>query len=167
MHGVHPKKRIPPMKEITIPKKLAPLVKAFSAEDQSARLLINEAAKAISKAEPSSSFKLSFEEETLPEEELEGVIALMRDLAPQDAIETIYAAQIVSSHIMGLRLLSHDFPADQALGLKLLRFSNEAMGQLIKKRAGGSSQHINITYNYAGSGPVLMQTIMPEEDPCQ
>lgn len=35
------------MKEITIPKKLAPLVKAFSADEQSAKTLIVEAAKAI------------------------------------------------------------------------------------------------------------------------
>lgn len=70
----------------------------------------------------------------------------MRGIAPQNALEMIYAAQLISSHVMGLRLLSHEFQVDQTLGLKLLKFSNEAMVQLQEKRATGVSQHIYVAY---------------------
>lgn len=156
------------MKKITIPNKLAPLVKAFSSDEQSARLLILEAARAIGQAEPSGNFGLGFySEKPVSEEQLSGIIGMMKGIDPKDTIEMIYGAQIISSHLMGLRLLSHNLPADQTLGLKLLRFSSESMGQLLKKRAGGVNQHINITYNHAGTGPTLMQTIVPKEQPCQ
>jgi hypothetical protein len=91
----------------------------------------------------------------------------MRDLAPQDAIETIYAAQIVSSHLLGLRFLSNDSNADRNLGMRLLRFSNEALGQLQKKRAGGvTHQHIYITNN--NQGQAMMQTaVITNGVPCQ
>lgn len=153
------------MKEIVIPKKLAPLIKAFSVDDQSARLLIIEADKAISTSAPSQGYELT--KKDISKEELEGIIALMKGIAPRDTLEMIYGAQIISSHLMGLRLLSHNFQVDQALGLKLLRFSNEAMGQLQKKRSGGVNQNINITYNHTDSGPTLMQTILPKDSTCQ
>lgn len=80
----------------------------------------------------------------------------------------IYAAQIISAHIMGLRMLGNDFQADQVLGLMLLRFSNEAMSQLQKKRSGGVSHNINISYNNAGKGNALMQTtISGDQSSCQ
>lgn len=160
-----PQKRRSPLQEIVIPKKLAPLVKAFSADDQAARMLIIDAAKTISKPESGG---FSIDDKEITRDELEGIIALMKGLSPKDTLETIYAAQIVTSHLMGLRLLRQDFAPDQALGLKLLRFSNEAMIQLQKKRAGGISQNINITYNHAGPGPALMQTVIPkDETSCQ
>lgn len=149
------------MNQVTIPKNLMPLIKAFSADDTSAKLLIQEAAKAIRSANPKS----YGDTPEFTKDELEGIIALMRGIAPTDSLEAIYAAQIVSSHLMGLRLLSNDFQADQVLGLKLLRFSGEAMTHLLKKRSGGS-QNITITYNNAGCGPAVMQTIIPGEQ-CQ
>jgi hypothetical protein len=153
-----------PMKEIAIPAKLAPLVKAFSADEQAARLLIIEAARAIGQAEPSSGFDLGmYEEKSVSEAEISGIVAMMKDIDPKDTLEMIYGAQIVSSHLMGLRLLSHRLLADQNLGLKLLRFSNEAMAQLLKKRAGGVNQNISITYNNAGPGPALMQTVVNKD----
>jgi hypothetical protein len=131
------------MKEIAIPEKLVPLVRAFSADERSARLLIIEAIKVISNAK-AKEYGTRYVEPT--NEEIEGIIALMRGIAPQDTLEMIFGAQIISSHMMGLRLLSHDFAADQSLGLKLLRFSNEAMAQLQKKREGGRiTQSIKIT----------------------
>jgi hypothetical protein len=142
------------MKEIAIPEKLMPLIKAFSADDQSARLLIIETAKAISKANDKS-YGMNKSEPSA--EEIEGIIALMQGIAPQDTIEMIYTAQLVSSHLMGLRLLSHDFKEDQILGLRLLRFSNEAMTQLQKKREGGINQSITITTTHAGQGSALLQ----------
>lgn len=88
------------MREIVIPEKLAPLVKAFSADDQSARLLIMEAAKAINRAQGIHCYGC----DTNSNEELE-IISLMKNMAPRDTIEMVYGAQIVISHIMGLRLL--------------------------------------------------------------
>ena len=92
----------------------------------------------------------------ISKEEIEGVISLMKGIDPLDTIELIYGAQIVSSHIMGLRMLSQDHRDDQNLGLKLLRFSNEALERLQKKKSGGNSQNINITYNHLGTG--ILQT---------
>ncbi|MCE5318405.1 MAG: hypothetical protein LLG04_13730 [Parachlamydia sp.] len=146
------------MNEIVIPKKLQPLVKAFSVDDKSARLLITESAKTIY----GKSEGLSFCGKDISNEEIEGVLCLMRALAPQDALEMLYCAQIVSSHLLGLRLLRTEFHGDQTLGYKLLRFSNEAIVQLHKKRTGGVAQNINVTYNYNGQGPALMQTVLPQ-----
>lgn len=128
------------MKEITIPKKLAPLIHAFSADEQSARTLITEVAKTIYTTQES----YGVDSCSISNDELEGVIALMKGINPKDTIEMIYGAQIVTSHLLGIKLLSHGFPADQTLGLKLLRFCNEAMSQLQKKRAGGTSQNITV-----------------------
>lgn len=153
------------MKEVKIPNKLAPLVKAFSADEKGARLLIIEALKAISKAETQGAFDMGAPE--CSEAEIEGIIALMQGIAPKDTLEMLYGAQIISAHLMGIRLLAHDFPGDQALGLKLLRFSNDALAQLQKKRSGGISQNINITYNNAGQGSALMQTVIPGSALCQ
>jgi hypothetical protein len=58
--------------------------------------------------------------------------------------------------------LAESYIDDQKLGLNLLRFSNEAMQQLEKKRSGGS-QNITVNYNYTGPGNALMQTIIPDK----
>lgn len=131
------------MKEIVIPQKLIPIVKAFYSDNQSAKLLIREAVKSICKT---GSMDYGFDEYEQSDEEIEGIIALMQGIAPQDTLETIYAAQLISSHIMGLCLLSHGFQVDQTLGLKLLKFSNEAMIKLQKKRSAGVSHNINVAY---------------------
>lgn len=151
------------MKKVSIPKKLEPLVKAFSVDDQAARLLIIEAAKTSCQANK----RYGFSDVEIPREEIEGILALIRGIAPQDTIEMIYGAQIVSCHLMGLRLLTHDFRDDQTLGLKLLRFSNEAMVQLQKKRSKGTNQTITINYNYSGQWPAFMQTVIPKDNLCQ
>lgn len=152
------------MKEIAISEKLAPFVKAFSMDDQSAKLLIAEVSKAIAKATSSTDVFDCYKEKSLSEEELDGIIVLMRELAPQDSMETIYASQIVSSHFLGLRMLSHDFAADRLLGLKLLKFSNEAIGKLLKKRLEWGNQHINITFNHEG---IAMTQILTKDSSCQ
>ncbi|EFB40278.1 hypothetical protein [Parachlamydia acanthamoebae] len=152
------------MKEITIPKKLALLIQAFSADEQSAKTLITEAAKTIYTTQESYGVTSC----SISNEELEGVIALMRGINPKDTIEMIYGAQIVTSHLLGIKLLSHGFSADQALGLKLLRFCNEAMSQLQKKQSGGTTQNIMVNYNHNGHGPALMQTVIsPKDSSCQ
>lgn len=148
------------MKEITIPKKLAPLIQAFSADERSARTLIMEAAKTIYTTQESYGVSSC----SISNDEIEGVIALMKGINPKDTIEMIYGAQIVTSHLLGIKLLASGFPADQALGLKLLRFCNESMSQLQKKRSGGSTQNITVNYNYNGQGPALMQTVIPIKD---
>jgi len=144
------------MKEITIPEKLLPLIKAFSADEQAARLLIIEASKTICKSQESSKEYLFDDTREISKEEIEGIIGLMRGIDPRDTIELIYGAQIITSHLMGLRMLSRDHHDDHIIGLKLLRFSNEAMEKFQKKRSGGVCKNINITYNHLGSG--ILQT---------
>ena len=151
------------MKDITIPKKLVPLIQAFSADEESAKLLILEAAKAIYTTQDSFLSECS-----VSNEELEGVISMMKGIDPKDTIEMIYGAQIITSHLLGIKLLSRSYKDDQMLGLKLLRFCNDAMNQLQKKRLGGTSQNITVNYNYNGQGPALMQTVIPTQgSPCQ
>lgn len=151
------------MNEVMIPKRLAAIVKAFSADEHTARTLIVQTANTIYLSE--DSFGLS--NHAPSEHEIEGVISLMKGIAPKDTIEMIYGAQIIVSHLLGLRLLSHNFTSDQLLGLKLMRFCNESMQQLEKKRTGGTNQNITVNYNYSGQGPAVMQTIIPKEMPCQ
>ena len=67
------------MKEITIPKKLAPLVQAFSTDEQSARILIIEAAKTIYTNHESFGISSC----SISNEELEGVIALTKGIDPE------------------------------------------------------------------------------------
>lgn len=148
-NSVYPKKgRPPPMKEIAIPKKLKPLIEAFSADGESARALIIEAVRAICSTEDSY-----LETREASDEEVIEIVSLMANLAPQDAVEAIMAAQIITGHIMGMRMLSHSSRDDQNLGLRLLRFSNDALHQFIRKKGGGMSQQtINIVYQNVNQG---------------
>jgi len=75
----------------------------------------------------------------------------------------VYAAQIVASHMLGMRKLSSSYSEDQKLGLRLLKFCNEAMQQLDKKRNDGT-QNITVNHNYNGSGNALSQAIIKEGD---
>ncbi len=75
----------------------------------------------------------------------------MKGINPRDNLETLYAAQIVASHMLGMRKLSASYPDDQKLGLKLLRFSNEAIQHLHKKRNGGT-QTVKVYDNYQSQG---------------
>lgn len=129
------------MKQITIPKKLAPFVKAFSVDEVSAKKLIIDAAKTIY----SSQNNYDSNQANLSMNELEGIIALMNGIKPKDTIEMIYGAQIIVGHLLGLKLLTHEFITDQVLGLKLLKFSNEAITLLQKKRHEGNTQKSEIS----------------------
>lgn len=102
---------IVPMEKIVIPKKLASLIQAFSADEQSARCLVSESLEPINDIE------------------LDYIIDIIRQLSPKNTIQLIHAAQFVICHRSGLRLLNHEFVKDKKLGLKLLRFSNEAMSK--------------------------------------
>lgn len=139
------------MKEITIPTKLMPLIKAFYSDEQSAKKLIIQATKSIYISEDS----VRFCNDPISNEELEGVIALMNSINPKDTLEMIYGAQIITSQLLGLRLMSHSFSTDQALGLKLLKFNNEVMNQLQKKRSQGTTQNIRVNFNYNDQSSVI------------
>ena len=71
----------------------------------------------------------------------------MQGINPSDVLEAIIAAQITVTHMLGMRKLATGHLADQHLGLKMLRFSTDAMQQLQKKRCGGM-QNITVNYNY-------------------
>lgn len=147
--------------EIVAPKALAPLMQAFHVgSEKVAKALIKDAANAIYGIKEDG-FNFHSKRE-ISKEELDGIVSLMKSINPRDTLETLYAAQIVASHMLGMRKLSDGCPDDQKLGLKLLRFSNEAMQQLDRKRNGGT-QNITVNYNYQGQGNALMQTVIPEK----
>lgn len=151
------------MKEITIPRKLAPLVKAFSVDsEKSTKALVIEAAKAIYGDGEDEEFDFLKKHHSITEDELENICSLIKGLDPKDTLESLYAAQIVASHMLGMRKLAKGHIADQYLGLKMLRFSIDSMQQLQKKRSG-SGQNITVNYNYHGQGNALMQTIIPDQ----
>jgi hypothetical protein len=142
------------MKEITIPKKLEPIVRAFCADsEEAAKLLIIQAANAIyGNYEEETEIETYFEKKhIITEEELEGICAMMNGFNPQDMLEALLAAQIVVTHLLGLRKLAKPHIDDQRIGLNMLRFSREAMNQLQKKRSG-NMQNITVNYNYNGTG---------------
>lgn len=140
------------MNEVVIPKKLESIIKAFYADSpKTAKSLIIEAAKVIYGIDDESDQLFAFRKNhEITSEELEGICALMQGIKPQDMLEALFAAQIVVSHMLGLRKLAKSHKDDQYLGMKLLKFSNEAIIQLHKKRSGGL-QNITVNYNYNGS----------------
>lgn len=121
------KKHPTPVEKTTIPKGLLSLVKAFSADEEEARALIQKAFATIHHSD-----NVTFKSE-MSTEEFEGIVALMNGLSPKNRAEAIYCAQAVLSYINGLRLLGHSYPEDERLGLKLLKFSNKTMLQLRTK----------------------------------
>jgi hypothetical protein len=154
------------MKEIEIPKKLAPLVRAFSAcTEKETRALVIQAARAIYglPEEEGLDFGFGKPSHVINKDELETIISLMNGLDPKDTMEALYAAQIVSTHMLGMRKLADAGLEDQHLGLKLLRFSMDSMRQLEKKRSGAVTQTVTVNYNYNGQGNALMQTVIPDQ----
>jgi len=153
------KKHTPsPHREITAPKALVPLMQAFHVDSEEvAHSLIIEAAKAISFSDD-----MIFGKKDPSEEEIEAIASLMKGINPRDTLETLYAAQVVACHMMGMRKLASTHPDDQRLGLHLLKFSNESMQQLEKKRNGGT-QNITVNYNYNGQGNAVSQTVIKEK----
>jgi hypothetical protein len=145
------KRDVPPNNntcEIIAPEALTPIMQAFHVDsEEGIKSLILEAAKAIY-GRDESGFNF-FSDKKISKRELEGIASLIRGINPKDSLETLYAAQIVAGHMLGMRKLAASFAEDQKLGLKLLRFSNEAMQQLNKKRSGGS-QNITVNYHYHG-----------------
>ncbi|CRX39583.1 hypothetical protein [Estrella lausannensis] len=150
-----------PPTEITPPKELVPLMQAFHVTSKkAAKSLVLEAAKAISY--PAEDY-LSKKEYS--KEDIEVIVSLIQGIKPKDALETLYAAQVVASHMLGMRKLASSYPEDQKLGLKMLKFSSEAILQLDRKR-NGAYQHITVNYNNSGPGNVLSQTIIKEDSKC-
>lgn len=146
----HQKTLPPPTKEIEVPLSLAPLMQAFHVDsEKEAKTLLEVAAYAIygREAEPENEFDVFKKKRVISKDELEVILRLMKGMSPKDTLETLYAAQIVVSHILGMRKLSQSYKDDQKLGLSLLSFSCEAMQRLQRKRGGGV-QHITVNYNY-------------------
>lgn len=151
------KKNPPPTVEVNAPQALVPIMQAFHAESEEvAEALVIEAAKAIAPRE------LVMGRTEPSEAEIEMVASLMRSLSPQDSLETLYAAQIVVSHLLGMRKLGSDYDSDESIGLRMLKFSNEAM-QLLTKKRGGGAQNITVNYNYNGTGNAMSQTVIKEK----
>jgi len=126
------------MNEITIPKKLRPIVEAFFAESKDGtKALILQAAKAIYNLDASEDLYYTGSHKSITNDELNGICALMNGLKPRDMLEALFASQIVVSHMLGMRKLAFGGIEESRIGLKMLQFSNEALCQLQKKRSGG------------------------------
>ncbi len=149
------------MANITIPKKLDPIVRAFFAESSNAaKKLVIQAVKAIYGAEEEKD-TLDFSmkrQHVITNEDIEDICAFMQGINPSDVLEAIIAAQITVTHMLGMRKLATGHIADQHLGLKMLQFSKDAMQQLHKKRCG-AVQNINIHYH--GMKAAVNQTVIP------
>lgn len=128
-----------PQKTIEAPKQLVPIMQAFHAESEElAFALILDAARAIMP-------KSYLDGEEPSEEDIGFVYDMMKGLNPKDSIETLYAAQIVVSHMLGMRKLGSTYRDDQCMGMRLLKHAKEAMDSLYKKQ-GGTNQNITVNY---------------------
>ena len=146
------------MSNITIPKKLDPIVQAFFAESpQAAKKLVIQAAKAIyGSEEESDPFDNFSRHRTITNEDIEDICAFMQGIKPNDVLEAIIAAQIVVTHMLGMRKLASGFAENQRLGLKMLQFSSNSIARLQKKRSGGMQNFtINHNYNYSSTQPTI------------
>lgn len=145
------------MANITIPKKLDPIVQAFFTESpKAAKKLVIQAAKAIYGSDEEKDF-LDYStkpQHAITNEDIENICVFMQGIKPNDMLEALIASQITVTHMLGMRKLATGNLADQHLGLKMLRFSTDAMQQLQKKRCGGR-QNITVNYNYNGTQPVI------------
>lgn len=151
------KRQSPPSKTIQPLTALVPLMQAFHVDsDDTARALISQAANAVYGSNDFGARQVS-------DEEIDCVMSLMRGLKPKDTLETLCAAQIIVCNLLGMRKLSENYFEDQNLGLKLLKFGNEAMQGLEKKRNGGV-QNITVNYNHNGPGNALMQALVSNKE---
>lgn len=131
---------------VVIPSSITTLVEVFSIEsEEAAKALIAQAAAAIY-FENEDKFDVYSSPRHVSEQEIDGVYALMKAIKPLDTIESLYSAQIVAGHMLGMRKLAQSSRDDQRLGLKLLRLSSDAMERL-EKRRNGAPQNINVIYN--------------------
>ncbi len=151
------------MNEIEIPRKLKPIVKAFFGEsDQAAKALIQQAAKAIyGSKDERDDFDLYTKDHHVTTEELENICTFMQGIRPTDMLEAIIAAQITIAHMLAIRKLSKVSNEDCRIGMNMLRFSNEAINLLQKKRAG-RKQEIVVNYNY-GQVHEVKQEVTPNQ----
>ena len=151
----HGKKHLPPPKghEVMAPKALIPLMQAFHVDSEKvAKDLIMEAANTLRGTDCIGT------KNPISKDEIEMVSSLMKGINPTDTLETLYAAQIVVSHLFGMRKLSETHDDGQRLGLNFLRFSNEAIQQLNKKRNGGL-QNITVNYTYNSQENAVFQAV--------
>lgn len=142
-------KTISPGQVVSIPNALARIVDAFSVKSEDAAKTLFEQAAAAIYYEENDAFSFQSDPRPISKQEIDGVYALMKAIKPNDVLETLYAAQIVVGHMLGMRKLAQSCRDDLRLGLKLLRLSNDAMDRLVKKRNEGH-QNINVTYNNLG-----------------
>ena len=146
------KKAPSPSNIINAPEPLIPIMKAFHVGSKNEAMeLVSEAAHAV--------YGTDYCGRTNPvsKKDLNAIVSLMRSIDPKDSLETLHAAQIIVSHMLGMKKLASQYSNDQKLGLDFLRFSSESIQRLVRKRSGGVQ---NITVNYTGHGNMLMQAVV-------
>lgn len=129
-----PEKENGPPREIIAPTSIKPIMQAFHAESEEiACCLIKKSVHAI------------LGDDRLSKQELKGILSLMSGFNPSNSLEALYAAQMVACHMFGMRKMANDYTDDRRLGLKLLRFSNEAMLQ-VTSACNGVAQNVTVRY---------------------
>lgn len=127
---------------INIPSSIEMLIKVFSMEcEYNAKALIILASDAIYSEKHKDS---KTDPKPISKQDVDAVYALINGIKPVGTLESLYAAQIVVGHMLGMRKLNQSCEDDQRLGLRLLRLSNDAMTCLEKTRNDGH-HNINLT----------------------
>ncbi|MDB2614337.1 hypothetical protein N9Y92_04195 [Chlamydiales bacterium] len=153
----YPKTKTAPTKVINPPKELTPLIKAFHAESkETMNTLVMDAARAIKFRDP-----IAFGDSEPSEDDVSLIIDLMKGINPQSTEEVLIASQIICSHMIGMRKLSSIYEGDHKIGLRMIKFSNEALQKLERNRGGGV-QNITVNHVYPVEGSILSQTRIKE-----
>ena len=76
------------------------------------------------------------EDKDISKMEIDEVYALIKSFEPSNFTESLYAAQMILSHMLGIKKLTQPSKDDQRLGLKFLKLSNDAIQRLEKRRTG-------------------------------
>lgn len=118
-----------PPANLEVPTALFPIMKAFSVGSRTVvKAFVVEATQAIYQQHPLD------KRQPFSDQELNGAVSIIQSIQPKDALGSLYAAQIVVCHLIGLRKLSQCCSDDQRIGLKLLHWSSKSMEMFVKKQ---------------------------------
>lgn len=140
--------------EVALPNQISLLMEAINCDNQNAARLLVKRAMLVS-------FNISHhwpKETAWSDDDLDAVMSLIRGIKPKNTIESILAAQIVSLHLKGMEVMSHDNYNIMGQAMMMLRLSHQAFNVLQQYR--GKSQTINVNYNIHSEGDAVLNTLV-------
>ncbi len=112
-------------KEVIQADQLALLIKTINCDnDDTARMLISQAVKAAYAGDSD-----------IDDNGLNGVIALIRGIGPEDATEVILVVQFIVLHLQGMSTMTKTYTNAKGQGMMLLRLSHHALDMLQRYRS--------------------------------